>query len=46
MKAVVFYESGRRPVGTLRVNTSCIARKNLITMSPVTAGPGGSHLAA
>jgi hypothetical protein len=32
--------------GTLRVNTSCIVRKNLATMSPVTAGPGGSRLAA
>jgi hypothetical protein len=34
------------PRSTPAVNTSCITRQNLATMSPVTAGPGGSRLAA
>jgi hypothetical protein len=46
MNPASFRERYEPPARTLRVNTSCATRKNLATMSGVTAGPGGSRLAA
>jgi hypothetical protein len=42
-RAVQRYDPSAR---TLRVNTSCATPTGLATMSGVTAGPGGSRLAA